>query len=84
MGEISTGRKSTKEAVELCCAKSIRERFDLLLLQKKIRQVDLAAKLGVDRAYVCRIVNAKELPPLEIKLKIAEILGVDSVLIWRT
>lgn len=76
-------RKSSREVVEVCCVDSIRERFNTLLLQNKMRQVDLASKLGVDRAYVCRIVNGKELPPLEIRLKIALILGVDSAIIWR-
>ncbi len=83
MKETTVEKKNTAVDVEFCCRELLRERFNTLLLQKKMRQVDLAARLGVDWAYVCRVVNGKEYPHLELRLKIAAILGVDSALIWR-
>jgi len=72
-----------KTAVESGCTDTIRKRFDILLEQNKLRQIDLANKLGVDKAYICRIVNGKEEPIFLMKLKIAEILKTDTGIIWE-
>lgn len=57
--------------------------FQTLFLLKGTRQQDLANHLGRDRAYVSRIVNGLDTPPLRIRLKIAEYFDTDSALIWH-
>lgn len=74
--------KSALEMVEISCMNPIKNRFDLLLKHNKLRQTDLANLLSVDKAYICRIVNGKENPPLIMKLKIAEVLKTDTGVIW--
>lgn len=53
-----------------------------LIASKGLKQADLAREIGKDRAYVCRIVNGKERPPREMMIKISDILGVDSRVLW--
>lgn len=72
-----------KEGVEMRCSGGLRERFNVLFAEKKIYQQVMADDLHIDKAYVSRICNGKELPPLHIRLKIAQYLGVDSSVIWR-
>ena len=69
--------------VDRDCLKPIRERFETLLLKSRLRQSDLARILEVDKAYVCRIVNGKQMPVILMKVKIADALKVDSSEIWR-
>lgn len=71
------------DGVEPCCYPHLKVIFQTLLLQKKIKQQVLADFLGVDKAYVSRMVNGLIIPPLRVRLKVAEFFGVDSVLIWR-
>jgi plasmid maintenance system antidote protein VapI len=69
--------------VEVCCFSHLRNTFDVLLLQKKVKQQELADYLGIDKAYVSRMCNGLTIPPLTVRLKVAQFFGVDSVLIWR-
>lgn len=69
--------------VEVCCEPQLKPIFDTLLLQKKKKQQELADYLELDKAYVSRMVNGLCIPPLRVRLKVAEFFGVDSVLIWR-
>ncbi len=75
------------EKVDSSCknnpSKSLRIIFDTLLLQKKVMQQDLADYLGVDKAYISRICNGRQIPILKIKLKIAGFFDCDTGLIWR-
>lgn len=70
--------------VESSCYKPIKTIFETLLLQKKIKQQDLADSLGIDKAYISRVVNGLYIPDIDMRLKIAAYFGVDSALIWRT
>ena len=72
-----------KGGVENCCYPYLKSIFETLLLQKKSKQQDLADFLGLDKAYISRMVNGLVIPPLRVRLKVAEFFGVDSVLIWR-
>jgi hypothetical protein len=69
--------------VENSCYAHLRTTFDVLLLQKKVKQQELANFLGLDKAYISRMCNGLTIPPLAIRLKVAQFFGVDSVLIWR-
>lgn len=69
--------------VEDCCYPHLKIIFKTLLLQKKIKQQELADHLQLDKAYISRMVNGRSIPPLRVRLKVAEFFGVDSVLIWR-
>lgn len=71
------------EGVDRCFYPHLKSIFQTLLLQKKKKQQELADYLCVNRAYVSRMVNGLQIPPLRIRLKVAEFFGVDSVLIWR-
>jgi hypothetical protein len=71
------------KGIENCCYPHLRNTFDVLLLQKKVKQQELADFLHLDKAYVSRMCNGLEIPPLRIRLKVAEFFSVDSVLIWR-
>lgn len=71
------------DGVENCCNPHLKVIFETLLLQKKIKQQELADSLGLDKAYISRMVNGLSIPPLRVRLKVAEFFGVDSVLIWR-
>ena len=69
--------------VEDCCYPHLHNIFETLLLQKKVKQQDLADYLHLDKAYISRMVNGLVIPPLRVRLKVAEFFGTDSVLIWR-
>lgn len=69
--------------VDRSCNNSLKIIFDTLLLQKKVKQQELADFLGVDKAYISRVVHGLQIPPLNTRLKIASFFGVDSCLIWQ-
>ncbi len=73
----------SEEEVEKSCYKPIKERFKVLLDTKKIIQQNLADALGIDKAYISRIVNGLEVPPHHLRLKISSYFSVDSSTIWR-
>jgi len=81
--DISSQNFFLVKGVEVCCYPHLKSIFDTLLLQKKVRQQQLADFLGLDKAYISRMVNGLCIPPLRVRLKVAEFFGVDSVLIWR-
>ncbi|MGD6889381.1 helix-turn-helix transcriptional regulator [Bacillus mobilis] len=43
--------------------------------EKRITQEELAKKVGITRAYLSNIENAKHKPSLDVALKIAKVLG---------
>ena len=76
-------QKNFTGKVDSSCRNDIKTIFETLLLQKKCKQQDLADYLNVDKAYVSRMVHGIQIPPLRIRLKVAEFFNVDSCLIWR-
>ena len=54
-----------------------------LLKEKGMKQTNLADALGHDKAYVNRIIRGHQEPTIEIMIRIAKILNVDSRTIWR-
>jgi len=73
----------TNKELSLVHSRTLKERFDTLLLMKGMRQVDLADKLGVSRSYLNMIIHeTKEASP-KIRIKIAKALEVDSYVLWR-
>ena len=74
------------DTVDLSCKDegyNISQIFQTLFLQKGTIQQDLADEMCLDKAYISRIVNAIEIPPLHLRLKIARYFKTDSSLIWR-
>ena len=57
--------------------------FQTLLLSKHWKQQDLADSVGIDKSVISRICHGLYVPVLDLRLKIAKSLGVDSSLIWR-
>lgn len=78
----TNNEKTSEKEVDNGFQRIIRSRFETLLDQNGLRQIDLANKLGNDRAYIWRIINGIQDPPFHIKRKIAEILKTDSGVIW--
>ncbi len=70
------------ETVDSSFQSVIKSRFETLLAQNGMRQIDLANELGTDKAYIWRIINGVQDPPFHIKRKIAEILKTDTGVIW--
>lgn len=66
-----------------CCFPHIKQTFDTLLLQKKVKQQELADYLQIDKADCSRMVHGKLIPSLRIRLKVAKFFNTDSGLIWR-
>lgn len=62
----------------------ISETFKTLLLERGLKQQDLADGISYDKANISRIVNGLYIPDLDMRLKIAKFFGVDSSVIWRT
>lgn len=72
-----------QESVDRDFSEATKGTFKTLLLQNKLKQSELAKKLGINRSYINRVVLGKQIPPLDMRLKIADILKCDSALIWR-
>jgi len=60
----------------------VKNRLKVLLVEKEIRQKELAEYVGVSQATIAMIANKKALPSLENALKIAKYLGVRVEDIW--
>jgi DNA-binding XRE family transcriptional regulator len=65
------------------CYEPIYQIFRTLLLERNLRQQDLADGVSIDKANISRIVHGLYIPDLNLRLKIARFLQVDSCLIWR-
>ncbi len=77
-----------KEGVAMCCDTPLKIIFDTLFSTKRCIQQDLVNFLGRDKGYISRVVNGLEVPPLSLRLKIADFFStpekrMDSSLIWR-
>jgi plasmid maintenance system antidote protein VapI len=53
-----------------------------LIHKSGLNQAKFAWKIGMDRAYLTRIINGSQRCPLKFKLKISHLLGVDSRVIF--
>jgi len=88
MNKQSINQQNTEEEVENGCRNPIKIVFDTFFVDKRILQQDLADYLNVDKSYISRIVHGKEIPPLRIRIKIADFFStpehrVDSASIWK-
>lgn len=75
------------EGVENSCdgdSNPLSATFQTLFLERAKIQQNLADDLNLDKAYISRICNGKEVPPLRIRLAIARWFNTDSSLIWRS
>jgi hypothetical protein len=57
-------------------------RWDTLIIRSGKRASEIYRKLGIDKADWSRIVWGVSIPPIEIRLKIAEELETDSGILW--
>ena len=58
-------------------------RLKMLLVEKNVKNFDLAKHLDCDPAKVSKIVNGWLDPDPETRQKIAELLGVNETEIWQ-
>lgn len=54
----------------------------ILLKERALKQVDLAAKIGMSRQGLHNYLRGVWVVPTQIKIKVAEALEVDSSVIW--
>jgi transcriptional regulator with XRE-family HTH domain len=78
-----TIQKDYTQEVDRGCTGQINCIFETLFLRKKAKQQDLADFLGVNKAYVSRMVHGIQIPPLRIRAKVGEFFEIDSCAIWR-
>lgn len=71
-----------KNDVKQCKKLTVLDVVKVLLLERGMKQVELADKIGISRQGLNNYLRGEWTPPTRIKLKIAEALGVDSSLIW--
>jgi len=57
-------------------------RFKIIYQIFKLNDNILASKVGIDGSTMCRYRNGIFIPSSEMKLKIAQLIGVDSSIIW--
>ena len=65
-----------------CLDISLRDRIRFLLMLKNIGQNELARKCGVSKATMSSIVSGEWIPSSVVKLKMAEVLEVDTLVIF--
>jgi len=59
-----------------------KDRFRFLLLCKGLTASDLADEIGISKSTISKIMNGWWIPTSAIKIKMAQILGVDSLVIF--
>lgn len=71
-----TGVKKRKDGV-------LKERLRTLILERKMSEPEFFHSIGITRQYWYMISWGIEDTPLPLKIKIAEALRVDTLVIWR-
>lgn len=72
-----------REGVKERKNRALKERLRTLIFQKKMSEPEFFNSLGITRQHWYSISWGLWPCPTELKIKIAERLGVDSILIWR-
>lgn len=62
---------------------SVKSNLKVILVQKKIKQIDLAAEIGVSQSTMNSLCNERTLPTLEVALKISSALNLSVNEIWE-
>ncbi|MAG02338.1 hypothetical protein CMI42_03295 [Candidatus Pacearchaeota archaeon] len=70
------------DAVADCFSISVKDRIRVLLLRVGISQNQLADKIGISKGTMSKIVNEDWRPSSYVKIKMAEVLGCDSLVIF--
>lgn len=60
----------------------VRDVVKILCRERALKLVDLARKIGISRQGLNNYISGRWAVPTQIKIKIAEALGVDSSVIW--
>ncbi len=71
------------EGVEKCIKKPIEQRFDVLLKERGIKWADAYNEIGLNKSYASKIRRGLIIPPLWLRIKIAQFFKVDTSVIWR-
>ena len=74
---------SFDKSVKECKNELLRERFQTLIKNHGWSNHEFYLRSGLSRQYYYYISWGLWNPPLDVKIKIAKILGVDSALIWK-
>ena len=61
---------------------TLKDRFGVLLLRKGMSQNQLANEIGITAQTLSNIINGNWSPTSQIKIKIAQVLEVDSLVIF--
>jgi len=71
------------EGVEKGIQKPIEHRFDVLLKERGIKWADAYNEIGLNKSYASKIRRGLIIPPLWMRIKIAQFFKVDTSVIWR-
>ena len=62
---------------------ALRSRLKIIMIEKGIKQYQLAEKTGISRSNINLIANGKQDPSLENAMTIADALGVSIYDVWE-
>jgi len=68
--------------VSVCSDISLKDRVRILLLRKALTQNQFADLVGITKATMSNIVNENWIPTTRIKIKMAEVLECDSLVLF--
>lgn len=71
------------EAVEKGVKGLIEQRFDVLLKERGIKWADAYNEIGLNKSYASKIRRGLVIPPVWMRIKIAQFFKVDTSVIWR-
>jgi len=74
---------SSKTEMDKRLREVLKQRFQLLLDEAGLSQVQAAEKLCLEKNHFWKITSGYIIPPARLKVKIAQLLKTDSCLIWR-
>lgn len=61
----------------------IAQRFDVLLKERGLKWADAYHEVGLNKGYASKIRRGLIIPPLWLRIKIAQFFKVDTSVIWR-
>jgi len=71
------------DGVEKGIQKPIEQRFDVLLKERGIKWAEAYNEIGLNKSYASKIRRGLIIPPLWMRIKIAQFFKVDTSVIWR-
>jgi len=71
------------KGVETGVTKPIEQRFDVLLKERGLKWFEAYKEIGLHKSYASKVRRGLIIPPLWMRIKIAQFFKVDTSVIWR-